>query len=122
MKLTEFGKFSRKLRIDRGELLKDMAEKLNVTVSYLSAVEIGKRNIPDKWEEEIIRAYHLNLHEIEILKESIIYSKKVFKINVENFEKEEKDLILMLARKVNSLDDREINNLKKILSKRGDNI
>ena len=25
MKLTEFGKFSRKLRIDNGELLKDMA-------------------------------------------------------------------------------------------------
>ena len=52
MKLTEFGKFSRKLRIDNGELLKDMAIKLNVTVSYLSAVEIGKRNIPEKWEEE----------------------------------------------------------------------
>lgn len=48
MKLTEFGKFSRKLRIDNGELLKDMAIKLNVTVSYLSAVEIGKRNIPEK--------------------------------------------------------------------------
>ena len=91
MKLTEFGKFSRKLRIDNGELLKDMAIKLNVTVSYLSAVEIGKRNIPEKWEEEIVRAYHLNLQEREELKEAIIYSKKVFKINVENFEKEEKD-------------------------------
>ena len=93
MKLTEFGKFSRKLRIDNGELLKDMAIKLNVTVSYLSAVEIGKRNIPEKWEEEIVRAYHLNLQEREELKEAIIYSKKVFKINVENFEKEEKDLV-----------------------------
>ena len=114
MKLTEFGKFSRKLRIDNGELLKDMAIKLNVTVSYLSAVEIGKRNIPEKWEEEIVRAYHLNLQEREELKEAIIYSKKVFKIN---FEKEEKDLILMLARKVDNMDEKEKNNLKQILFK-----
>ena len=117
MKLTEFGKFSRKLRIDNGELLKDMAIKLNVTVSYLSAVEIGKRNIPEKWEEEIVRAYHLNLQEREELKEAIIYSKKVFKINVENFEKEEKDLILMLSRKVDNMDEKEKNNLKQILFK-----
>ena len=117
MKLTEFGKFSRKLRIDNGELLKDMAIKLNVTVSYLSAVEIGKRNIPEKWEEEIVRAYHLNLQEREEQKEAIIYSKKVFKINVENFEKEEKDLILMLARKVDNMDEKEKNNLKQILFK-----
>ena len=117
MKLTEFGKFSRKLRIDNGELLKDMAIKLNVTVSYLSAVEIGKRNIPEKWEEEIVRAYHLNLQEREELKEAIIYSKKVFKINVENLEKEEKDLILMLARKVDNMDEKEKNNLKQILFK-----
>ena len=117
MKLTEFGKFSRKLRIDNGELLKDMDIKLNLTVSYLSAVEIGKRNIPEKWEEEIVRAYHLNLQEREELKEAIIYSKKVFKINVENFEKEEKDLILMLARKVDNMDEKEKNNLKQILFK-----
>ena len=106
MKLTEFGKFSRKLRIDNGELLKDMAIKLNVTPSFLSMVETGRRSIPKKWEEEI-----------EELKEAIIYSKKVFKINVENFEKEEKDLILMLARKVDNMDEKEKNNLKQILFK-----
>ena len=37
--LTSLGKFLRKLRIDRGEILKDMADKLGVTVSFLSAVE-----------------------------------------------------------------------------------
>ena len=117
MKLTEFGKFSRKLRIDNGELLKDMAIKLNTTPAFLSMVETGRRSIPKKWEEEIVRAYHLNLQEREELKEAIIYSKKVFKINVENFEKEEKDLILMLARKVDNMDEKEKNNLKQILFK-----
>lgn len=38
--VTAFGKFLRILR----EILKDMAEKLNVTSSFLSAVENGKKN------------------------------------------------------------------------------
>lgn len=45
--LTRFGKQLRKLRIDREERLKDMADRLNVTTAYLSAVENGKRTVPD---------------------------------------------------------------------------
>ena len=67
MKLTEFGKFSRKLRIDNGELLKDMAIKLNVTPSFLSMVETGRRSIPKKWEEEIEKIYSLSLKQKEEL-------------------------------------------------------
>ena len=44
--LTMLGKFLRKLRIDRNELLKDMAGKLDVTVSFLSSVENGKKKMP----------------------------------------------------------------------------
>lgn len=67
MKLTEFGKFLRKLRIDNGELLKDMAIKLNVTPFFLSMVETGKRSIPKKLEEEIKETYSLNLEQKEEL-------------------------------------------------------
>ena len=55
--LTQFGKELRHIRLDRDEKLKDMAEKLGVTVSYLSAVENGKRNIPDNWIEMIASEY-----------------------------------------------------------------
>ena len=36
--LTKFGKELRKIRIEHDEILKDMADKLNVTAAYLSAV------------------------------------------------------------------------------------
>ena len=42
--LAEFGKFCRKLRIDQGELLKEMADKLGVSAAYLSAGKVGHRN------------------------------------------------------------------------------
>ena len=45
--VNEFGKLLRKIRIDNGEILKDMADKLEMTSSYLSAIECGKRNIPN---------------------------------------------------------------------------
>ncbi len=115
MKLTEFGKFTRKLRIENGELLKDMAEKLDVTVSYLSAVEVGKRNIPVKWEKNLIEVYHLNEEESKNLKESIEYSQKIIKINVEQYNKDEKDIVLLLARKLETLDKKEKKELKAIL-------
>ncbi len=67
MKLTELGKFLRKLRIDNGELLKDMAIKLNVTPSFLSMVETGRRGVPKKWEKKIEKSYSLSLKQKEEL-------------------------------------------------------
>ncbi|ALU60310.1 helix-turn-helix domain-containing protein [Pseudomonas syringae] len=45
--LTEFGKALRKIRIDKGMLLKDLAGALSISPAYLSAVETGKKPIPD---------------------------------------------------------------------------
>lgn len=56
---TDFGKFTRKLRVDNDELMKDMASKLGVTSSYLSAVEKGKRKVPLNWSELITMQYDL---------------------------------------------------------------
>lgn len=41
--VTAFGKFCRKLRIDRGQIMLDMAESLQVSPAFLSAVENGKK-------------------------------------------------------------------------------
>ena len=115
MKVTEFGKFSRKLRIENDELLRDMANKLGVTASYLSAVEIGKRNIPKKWENIIVNAYQLDNSKALELRESIEYSIKVINIEVEQLNNEDKNLIFMLARKVSNLDEKDKNELREIL-------
>ena len=44
--LTSIGRFLRKLRIDHGEILKDMADALGVSYAFLSAVENGKKKCP----------------------------------------------------------------------------
>ena len=115
MKLTSFGKFTRKLRIDHDELLKDMAEKLGVTVSYLSAVEMGKRTIPSKWADILIKEYKLDEKEQIELKEAIFFSSKIIKLDTSNFEDNKKDLVYALARKLKDLDEEKVTNIKEIL-------
>ena len=119
-KLTSFGKFTRKLRIDNGELLKDMALKLGVTPSYLSAVEIGKRGVPKQWEEIILNEYSLNDLQKKELEKAILYSANDVKLNTENLDDTQKELVFAFARKFNDLDEEQIKNIKKILSKNND--
>lgn len=116
MKLTPFGKFTRKLRVDNDELLKDMASNLDVTVSYLSAVEMGKRNIPAKWENIIIEKYSLDMEKQNELKDAIFYSSKVIKLNASELEDEKRDLMYALARKLKELNSEEVESINKILS------
>ena len=41
--LTSLGTFLRKIRINKGEILRDMATNLGVSSAFLSAVENGKK-------------------------------------------------------------------------------
>ncbi|UZP01949.1 transcriptional regulator [Clostridium botulinum] len=115
--LSEFGKVTRKLRIDNNELLKDMAVKLNVTTSYLSAVEIGKRNIPTSWRDIIIQKYNLNDNVIKILDEAIYNSQQTLKLKLDKFSTEDKSLMLAFARKFEELQNDEKDNIRKILNR-----
>lgn len=114
--LSEFGKFTRKLRIDHSELLKDMSQRLNVTTSYLSAVEMGKRSIPKKWRNILITEYCLNEEDIKELDEAIYNSQEMLKLKLQNYSDEDKSLILSFARKFNELENKEKDSIRKILN------
>ncbi len=65
--LTGFGKYCRKLRIDRDQTIEDMAKILGVTKSYLSFAETGKRRVPERWGGVIANLYKLPEEEREKL-------------------------------------------------------
>jgi transcriptional regulator with XRE-family HTH domain len=115
--LTAFGKLCRKLRIDHGELLKDMADKLKVTPAYLSAVEIGKRNVPQDWPEKITALYLLDSETSEALHEAARKSQLNLKIDLKGVEDADKDLVLAFAREFKELDEKDKDKIKAILLK-----
>lgn len=115
--LTRFGKFCRKLRIDKGELLKDMADKLNVTPSYLSAVENGKRNIPNEWIYQLSDLYSLNdIDRLEI-KKAAEESQQNIKIDLKSYNGEDRNLMMALAREFKDFDEETKDSLKQMLLK-----
>ena len=113
--LTYFGKFCRKLRIEKNQILKDMAEVLEVTVAYLSAVENGKRAIPDTWKEKIIKLYNLDNEQINELELSILKTNEEIKLRLKNATKQKQEFTLKLARRFDNLTNEEIIKISRIL-------
>ncbi|WP_208439589.1 helix-turn-helix domain-containing protein [Bartonella grahamii] len=74
--VTPFGKILRKLRIDHSERLLDMAKKLDISVAFLSSVEIGKKSVPVGLEEKIIELYGLDKAMASLLKKEAYSCRK----------------------------------------------
>lgn len=103
--LTAFGQFTRKLRIDHDEFLKDMAKQLEVTPTYLSAVERGRRNAPYEWVERLQKAYDLSEDEVQELEKAVSQSRSYDKLDIAHLSFEDKRLMSELAKQLSELDD-----------------
>jgi len=113
--LTAIGKYLRKLRIDRGEILKNMADKLGVTASYLSAVENGKRPFPDSWIDTLVRLYELDENSRNEMASAGVESANTVKIDLGNTDGSQKNLAFAFARRFGNLNDDERDRIRQIL-------
>ena len=117
--ITQFGKFCRKLRIEREEILKDMSDKLGVTSAYLSSVENAKRNVPKDWEDKLSEIYNLSEEQKKELKTAIINTKEEVTLRINTTDKVRQEFAVQLARKFDTLTKDEIAKISEIL-KRGE--
>ena len=113
--LTSFGRCLRKLRIDNGELLKDMAANLGITASYLSAVENGKRPIPKDWLTQLHEIYQLDDNHFEELRLAAIDAADSITLSLQETKLANKEVAFVFARKVESLPSDKLEKIKKLL-------
>jgi len=113
--LTEVGKFLRKLRIDHNEILLDMSEVLNVTPSFLSAVENGKKSMPPTWYNIIVSGYSLNEQQITEFQEAIAKTQSSISINLNDISDTRKMTVLSFARQISELEDDQVHKINEIL-------
>jgi len=112
---TKYGIELRKMRVERGETLRDMANKVGLSISYLSSIENGLRNIPSDLTNKIVEIYSLNKEEVLKLQNAEKISVKEVSIKLDNLNKEQKELALLLSRKLQDVDNAE--ELIKIIKK-----
>lgn len=75
--VTKYGIELRKIRVVRRETLQDMADKVELSISYLSSIENGIRKIPKNLTKKIIKVYEdLTEEEIRTLKVAELESKE----------------------------------------------
>jgi len=115
--LTEFGKILRKLRIDKGEILKNMADRLNMSSAYLSAIEMGKRAIPNNLVTRLIEIYALSESDIQQLKRAEAESVTQLKLDIEGASFAKKNAALVFARTFEEMDDQTVDKLLAVMEK-----
>ena len=113
--LTNFGKMSRKLRIDNNELLLDMANYLGVSPAFLSKVENGKAKPPVDWKEKIASHYNITDARYSELCDSIDEARRVSTLRIPNIQEDDNDLMLAFARKLGDMSKDEKENWRKKL-------
>ena len=116
--LTKFGKFLRVLRMERGELLKNMAENLRISSSYLSSIEMGNREIPKSLPQDLIQKYNLTEEEQVEMQKAISSSIKTIDISLANTTNLQKEAALVFARNLEKMNDTSIEEFLDFMKKR----
>lgn len=111
--MTEFGKYLRKLRIDQGENLSDMAKNIGVSASFLSAVETGKKRIPDSFLPRILRSYSLTAPQATSLRKSIALSTDQICLSLNAADDQKKYFAFTLEKRFNDI---SVDDIRKMLS------
>ena len=117
--MTPLGAKMRELREARGVTLKEMANALNVSSAYLSALEHGKRGRPT-WGmlQKIIHYFQVIWDEAEELQRLAELSDPRITIDTGGLEPEATELANRLARDIHRLAPEDLAALKSELIKR----
>lgn len=114
--VTSFGKAVRKYRIDKGVILKEMADGVDVSIAYLSAVETGKKKAPRPLIEKIALYFDLDAGQKRTLIRLAEESQNEYKISVQGADTETRRLVASFARKFSTLTEEERKKMMKLMN------
>lgn len=114
-KLTPFGVAARKLRLDKGLRLLDIAERLNMSAAYISAIETGRKPIPDAFVVHVGRAMELTTEELRELRRAADRARK--EVRVDSLPEDQRELVAAFARRLDEVPADILADLRKIVLK-----
>lgn len=117
--VNQLGKILRIVRINTGDSMRTMAEKLGLSVSYLSAIENGKRNVPGDLESKIISKYNLSDKDKKNLREAINATTEKVKVDLTELSAKKKKLVFAITK--DQIDEDTLQQLCAIIDKNKEN-
>lgn len=119
--MTRLGQLLKMMRIERGEVLYDMAKRLGVSSAFLSAVENGKRSAPSSWLGTLADEYDLSSKRYLELQEAMDETVKQVRLDLEKADSRKRSCALAFARNFDDISRDDIEALMRILNKGGKN-
>ncbi len=116
--ITDFGRVVRIYRMDNNISLSTMASTLQVPPSYLSALEMGRKNISEDFLLKLFSKYNFSEEEKTKLQEAAKSSGTTIKLNLTSSNKSQRELALQFARSFDSLSDDDISEISNFLNRR----
>ena len=92
-----------------------MAEKLNVSIAFLSAMEVGKKQVPVEYADKISEIYNLTKEQNLELTNVIGLSNDNMNLDFTHLNEEQAKMSVLFARKINKLSQKSLEELKKLL-------
>ena len=116
MPATEYGKYLKKLRIDKDKTLAAMAKDMGIAPSYLSAIESGERVIPVDFTEKVSEKYSLN----EAAKDELREPRNAVQLDFKKSgsTEEQKNLAILFAQKYAGLSAEQIEKIRAVLEEK----
>lgn len=102
---TLFGKEIRKLRVDKDVTLRKMADSLDMSPSYLSSIETGKRSLTDDVRDKMIGYFDLSLSEVNKLKDFASKTNHQVNISLASLADNKSETAVLFARTLEDLSD-----------------
>lgn len=111
MSLTTFGKAIRSARVQAETTLQEMADELQTSPAFLSAIETGRKKVPDQWINKIDVFFSKRNVRIEKLHELAIVANG--QVSISGLTPAQQMLMAGFAR--TNLDADQLKNFEKLL-------
>ena len=102
---TDFGRKVQQLRQLAGMTLFEVAQKMNLSSAFLSAVENGRKRVPDDFVEKLGRALPEARTHADTLESMANQARQQVVVPLPKASRQDADLATALARKFNTLSD-----------------
>jgi transcriptional regulator with XRE-family HTH domain len=116
--VTPLGKELRKLRVDSGERIFDFANAIGVTSSFISALELGKKVVPEEFLGKVVKHYNLGAEAAANLAYAARLSARTVAIPLEKQSHTARELALAFAKVFPDLKDDDARELLEDVQKR----
>lgn len=118
-RLGFYGKVVRKLRVDKGMKLCEMADAINMSSAFLSAIEKGDKQVPKTLIEKVVQALGLEPggQEQRNMEEAVMLDRGYITVDISQASPQAQDVAVRFAQSLDSLDDGQLDAVMAIVNK-----